>query len=368
MPIKHDLWKVSDQQPQRIASATLPSEELLEKMIVAEPSILSPDWMIVGRQAETGRNGGRIDLLALEPDGTVILIELKRDKTPRDVVAQALDYASWVETLEPSDIGEIYEKFSNGRSLDEDFQKRFNVPFDAETLNYQHRIVIVAAVLDAGSERIVSYLNMRGIWINVLQFQVFNTEAGQLLSRAWLIDPDELQADSLQIEKKSEKEEWNKEYYVNFGDSASRNWDEARQYGFISAGGSPWFSGTLKLLCPGDLVWVKVPPQGFVGVGRVRSEAVPAVDFRLPDAEGKERPALDVLTKATYHRNFVDDPAKQEYFVSVEWVQTRSLADAVRETGMFGNQNTVCAPKTPKWRHTVEKLKTLFPEWNKLTA
>jgi len=28
------------------------------------------------------------------------------------------------------------------------------------------------------------------------------------------------------------------------------------------------------------------------------------------------------------------------------------------------NQNSVCAPKTPKWRHTVDRLKTLFPSWN----
>lgn len=32
---------------------------------------------------------------------------------------------------------------------------------------------------------------------------------------------------------------------------------------------------------------------------------------------------------------------------------------AVNEIGMFRNQNTVCVPKTPKWRHKVERLKQL---------
>ncbi|SKB26201.1 hypothetical protein [Sphingopyxis flava] len=46
-----------------------------------------------------------------------------------------------------------------------------------------------------------------------------------------------------------------------------------------------------------------------------------------------------------------------EYFVSVKWLHTVPLADAVNEIGMFGNQNTVCKPTTPKWRTTVERLK-----------
>ena len=52
--------------------------------------------MIIGRQEDTGF-GGRIDLLAIAPDGTLILIELKRGRTPREVVAQAIDYATWLE-------------------------------------------------------------------------------------------------------------------------------------------------------------------------------------------------------------------------------------------------------------------------------
>jgi len=45
--------------------------------------------MLIGRQEETG-HGGRIDLLGIAPDGTLVLIEVKRSRTPREVVAQAL--------------------------------------------------------------------------------------------------------------------------------------------------------------------------------------------------------------------------------------------------------------------------------------
>ncbi len=153
MPIRHMIWKVSA-RPQPLREAALPSEALLEDMIVAEPTILSDQWMIIGRQANTGF-GGRIDLLALAPDGSLILIELKRGKTPREVVAQAIDYASWAESLETDEISRLYSAFSGGGSLSEDFRKRFGLPLDEDTLNQSHQIIIVASHLDASSERIV---------------------------------------------------------------------------------------------------------------------------------------------------------------------------------------------------------------------
>ncbi len=363
MPIKHSLWRV-DPKPRALAETTLPSEALLEEMIVASPEILAPEWMIIGRQEDTGY-GGRIDLLALAPDGALILIELKRGKTPREVVAQAIDYASWAERLEAQDITRVYARFSGGKSLDEAFLSRFGQPLDPETLNQSHQIVIVAATLDAASERIVDYLNLRDIPINVLCFQVFETDAGQLLSRAWLIDPVETQAAAATSGTTANKEPWNGEYYACFGHDAERDWEEARHYGFISAGGGSWYSGTLNLLKAGELVWVKAPGYGFVGVGRVRGTPVPAPDFKLLDDQGVERPALEVLKKGTYLSKYLDDPERQEVFVPMDWIETRPLSQAVNETGMFGNQNTVCAPKTPKWRHTVERLKEIFTGWNK---
>ena len=75
-------------------------------------------------------------------------------------------------------------------------------------------------------------------------------------------------------------------------------------------------------------------------------------------------PALEVLTKGDYHRHFADDLEKCDYFVSVEWADTVPASKAVNEIGMFGNHNSVCAPKTPKWRQTVDRLKQTFPKYD----
>ena len=322
-------------------------------MIVAEPRILSSEWMLIGRQVET-RFGGRVDLLAIAPDGALVLVELKRDRTPREVVAQALDYASWVERLDAESIAAIYARFRPQRSLAADFLDRFGQPLDEETVNDSHQVVIMAATLDASSERIVGYLNDRGVAINVLFFQVFDHGGGQLLSRAWLIDPGEVQIQAASTTRRGEKEPWNGEFYVSFGAGPSRRWDEAIRYGFVSGGGGTWYSNTSRMLSEGDRIWVKIPGKGFVGVGRARGPRVAARDFEI---EGQ--PALGLL-QGDYHREFADDPERSEYFVPVDWLRTVPETGAVQELGMFGNQNTVCKPVTPGWRTTVDQLGTRF--------
>lgn len=253
MPIQHAIWKVGV-QPAPLSPTKLASEQVLEDMIVREPGILSAEWMIIGRQEPTGF-GGRIDLLAIAPDGSLVLIELKRNRTPREIVAQALDYAAWVENLTADRIAQIHHRFSNGGGLDAAFEKRFGTKLDEETLNASHQIVLVAAALDDASERIIKYLNDRDIAINVLFFQVFQHDSDLLLSRAWLIDPGVTQANVATTTKRAgEKEPWNGEYYVSFGPGESRPWEDARKYGYISAGGGSWYTQTLKLLSPGDRV------------------------------------------------------------------------------------------------------------------
>ena len=87
MPIRHAIWKVGP-NPQPLQESSLGKEALLEQMIAADPSILSDRWLLIGRQVRTA-HGGVVDLLALNADAQLIVIELKREQTPREVVAQA---------------------------------------------------------------------------------------------------------------------------------------------------------------------------------------------------------------------------------------------------------------------------------------
>ena len=76
------------------------TEETLEAWLEQNSESIVEDGalLIIGRQVTTNL-GCFIDLLALDREGNTAIIELKRGKTPRETVAQALEYSSWVETL-----------------------------------------------------------------------------------------------------------------------------------------------------------------------------------------------------------------------------------------------------------------------------
>ncbi len=229
MPIQHTLWTI-DNPPVEVETSKLADEKRLEDMIESKLSILSDDWMLIGRQIETD-TGGRVDLLAIASDASLVLIELKRNKTPRDVIAQTLDYAVWLKKLDPEDVTELYERYNSGASLSKAFQDRFErvLDDDEEPINHTHQLVVVASTLDPSSERIVTYLQGWGVPINVLTFEVFRHGNTQFLSRAWLLQP----LDTMESATSGPRERlaWNNEFYACFGHDENRDWDEAVKYG-----------------------------------------------------------------------------------------------------------------------------------------
>jgi len=118
----------------------------------------------------------------------LVILELKRDRTPRDIVAQVLDYASWVEGLSHDSIEEIANAFIKDKPLEESFREKFKTDLP-DVLNERHRMYVVAASLDSATERIVKYLSeTHGMDINIATFAYFKTPDEELLGRSLLLD------------------------------------------------------------------------------------------------------------------------------------------------------------------------------------
>jgi hypothetical protein len=136
---------------------------------------------------------------------------------------------------------------------------------------------------------------------------------------------------------------WNeKDFYVAFGEGPSRNWDEAREYGFVGAGGGEWYSRSLQQLSVGHRIFAYIPKGrgvgGYVGVGEVIGEAMLAKDFVIK-RDGHKVPFLQI-TGSEQAREHQDDPKLAEWIVPVRWIQTLSREEALKDSDFFANQNS----------------------------
>jgi len=166
-------------------------EQRLEDWIEQDISVLSDEYLVIGRQVPTLYNTS-IDILALDRKGDLVIIELKRDKTPRDTIAQVLDYASWVRDLPREEIISLANSYLKGKgSIESAFYQKFheNLP---DVLNASHTMLVVASEIDASTDRIVQYLSVtHGVGINIAEFQYFKDKnKSEFISRVFLIDPE----------------------------------------------------------------------------------------------------------------------------------------------------------------------------------
>ncbi len=359
MPIEFGMWRY-DGVLKTLSSKEMEEEKTLQQIIADDISVVDPRLMVIGREVVSnvgGHDGGRVDILAIDGDGNLVVIELKRDRTPREVVAQILDYGSWVRHLTTEEIVQTYIDYQSNSteesasdSIDEALERRFGgVP---DSLNSSHKLIIVAGSLDPSTERIVTYLREEyGVEINAVFFRVFEDDGRRYLTRAWLSEPVDVPSPT--VVRAGVGGNWNGEFYVSFGVGDHRRWEDAKKYGFVSAGGGEWYVNTLKALQPGDRIWVNVPRTGYVGVGEVTSAAVRFDQFYVTQNEVETR-----ITDVNIQAPSMFDEEHSEHIVGVNWKRAVDLHEAVKETGFFGNQNTVARPRAPSWGFTIERLRT----------
>lgn len=198
------LWQITNQeQIKGIERAKVNYEARLETWIKNDISIISNNLMIIGTQVQTSY-GHKIDILAMNASGELVIIELKRDQTYREVVAQGLDYATWVKNLTYDEINTIFNKNnSDALELSETFSEKFNR--EIEEYNTDHKILIVGSEIDDSTKRIIEYLSGEpyNVNINALSFNYFkDSENKEYLAQSFVLPESTLVEPSQTIIKR----------------------------------------------------------------------------------------------------------------------------------------------------------------------
>ncbi len=358
MPIGVAVWRIQQGKAIPVERAPLTNERLLEDILEADIALLGlpKALLVLGRQVQTDF-AGRVDLLCIDQEGKLYVVEIKKERTPREVVAQAMDYGYWVRDLTYQDVRDIWSRNHDQGDFDEAFRSTFKLE-PPEVIDVEHQLVIVASALDPASERIVLYAQGYGLPLNVVFFQTFQQDASQYLTRTWLIDPTEEVPVRKSSHLKKQQEPWNgKDWYVSFGEGETRNWEDARRYGFVSAGGGPWYTRTLRILPLGGRVFVNLPGRGYVGVGIVTGTPASARDFKVI-VDGQQVPITEVpLNAPNLAATAALEDDETEWFVPVSWIKTLPAQEAIGFKGRYGNQNSATKLTHSLTRATVlEKL------------
>ena len=180
------IWKVDEtsRASNPLDEATRTStEEILEDVIVGKPEMLMPGLELVGRQLATAT--GSLDLLGVDSEGRLVVFELKREQLTRKAVAQAIDYASWLDSLGESELFESIVSNSGQRGIDgiQDFEEWYDGHDNWVESLRPVRIVLVGLGVDEAAHRMADWLATKGVAIDLVTFWGFRCGDDMLLAR-----------------------------------------------------------------------------------------------------------------------------------------------------------------------------------------
>ncbi len=239
----------------------------LEKWLKTNPKIIGEDILVFGEQVRT--KSGPLDYLGIDNNGNLVIIELKRGRLPRDVIAQAIDYASDVANWDLEKLNEICVSFS-GKSLEDHIIDNFaNVELEDLVINSAQRLLLVGFSIDEPLSRMIEWLSSNydlGINAIILNYVVTST-GNELLSRTVII-PEEI-----------EKEKSNKKKFTIPMSDEVPTYDSETLKDFLKTylNNKQWSSRRIKdILLPAllaqDIITREQLKKEFVRVGEATDE------------------------------------------------------------------------------------------------
>ena len=185
-------WEITDNGPERAYSSLKEEgykEKDFQKWIEQKPEIVHPKLTKLGTFVTVGTK--EIDILGILPDGSITVVELKREKSPRETVAQAIDYASRIANIEKDRIGEAL-----GNEVRENLEQYLeNRDMDRTDIKEKPQIIIVAPELDNSTENMIDYLSemyevpANGVVINYTK----TSDSTEILTRTAVVSEQEME-------------------------------------------------------------------------------------------------------------------------------------------------------------------------------
>ena len=158
-----------DELAQELSPAVIKDEKALQLRLAEHPELLGDSFWTVGY--EFGLDPGSVDILAIDGDGRLVVIEVKRDSAARDAVGQALDYVSALDLMDPLDIAHLISTRQLPSAVPPvtDFEAVYADRYPNAELSdlTPARVLLASTSALPTTRRIVSYLRGYGLDIDI---------------------------------------------------------------------------------------------------------------------------------------------------------------------------------------------------------
>lgn len=186
----------------------------LQEWIAKQPDIFGEELLIIQKEFDGfDETKERLDLLALDKGGNLVIIENKLDDSGRDVVWQSIKYASYCSALSKTNILEIYQKYLSKQNIQQDAKKNIcdffdKEEFDSVVLNNgsMQRIIMVAANFRKEVTSTVLWLMKHGVNIKCFKATPFKNNDEIYLSVEQIIPLPEAEELMIGIAEKERQE------------------------------------------------------------------------------------------------------------------------------------------------------------------
>lgn len=164
----------------------------LEQWIKSNPSVLGEDIALIGEQIQT--SSGPVDFLGIDNSGNTVIVELKRDKLPREALVQAIDYASDIADWDLDRFREICKSYTN-QTFEDYFQQRFEgIPIEDLAINQAQRLLLVGFAVEESLGRMIEWLSDKySVGINAVVLNYVKTPKGDEILSRMVIIPEEVE-------------------------------------------------------------------------------------------------------------------------------------------------------------------------------
>ncbi|MDE0688259.1 MAG: hypothetical protein OXI61_08855 [Candidatus Poribacteria bacterium] len=167
-------------------------ERHIEMWIENSPWAVLQDELVlwINRQASAQDEEGTIfpDLLGVDSEGNLVIVEFKRGKTPRTVIAQLLEYAAWADDRSPEQIHDLADAYFDkrdefrGKTFPEAFREVFDIPETDELppLKRKLRLFVIAEEIQPRVAHVCRLLRRSyKMDVSCIAVSRFQTESGE---------------------------------------------------------------------------------------------------------------------------------------------------------------------------------------------